>query len=144
MLQYVFQLFFVVAEKSKLGLGITVFSEIANIILDALFVIVFQWGLAGAAAAMAIGQVIGGALPILYFAKKNDSLLRLSKTSFYGRVLLKTCTNGSSELLSNIAASVVTMLYNYQLIRFAARTVWLPMVSLHISHLQLFELTRHG
>lgn len=119
MLQYVFQLFFVVAEKSKLGLGITVFSGIVNIILDALFVIVIQWGLAGAAVATAIGQVIGGALPVLYFAKKNDSLLRLSKTTFYGRVLLKTCTNGSSELLSNIAASVVTMLYNYQLIRFA-------------------------
>lgn len=119
MLQYVFQLFFVVAEKSKLGLGITVFSGIANIIFDALFVIVFRWGLAGAAIATAIGQVIGGAWPVLYFAKENDSLLRLSKTAFYGRVLLKTCTNGSSELLSNIAASVVTMLYNYQLMRLA-------------------------
>ncbi len=119
MLQYVFQLFFVVAEKSKLGLGITVFSGIVNIILDALFIVVFRWGLAGAAAATAVGQVIGGAWPVWYFIRKNDSLLRFSKTSFYGRVLLKTVTNGSSELLSNIAASIVTMLYNYQLMRLA-------------------------
>lgn len=119
MLQYVFQLFFVVAEKSKLGLGITVFSGVVNIALDALFVAAFQWGLAGAAAATAIGQVMGGVLPVLYFIRKNDSLLRFSKTAFYGRVLLKTCTNGSSELLSNLASSVVTMLYNYQLMRFA-------------------------
>ena len=118
MLQYVFQLFFVVAEKSKLGLWITVFSGIVNIVLDALFMIVFRWGLAGAAIATAIGQVIGGVLPVLYFLRKNDSLLRFSKTTFYGRVLLKTITNGSSELLSNIAASIVTMLYNYQLMRF--------------------------
>lgn len=119
MLQYVFQLFFVVAEKSKLGLGITVFSGVVNIALDALFVAAFQWGLAGAAAATAIGQVMGGVLPVLYFIRKNDSLLRFSKTAFYGRVLLKTCTNGSSELLSNLASSVVTMLYNYQMMRFA-------------------------
>lgn len=118
MLQYVFQLFFVVAEKSKLGLWITVFSGIVNIVLDALFMIVFRWGLAGAAIATAIGQVIGGVLPVLYFLRKNDSLLRFSKTTFYGRVLLKTITNGSSELLSNIAASIVVMLYNYQLMRF--------------------------
>lgn len=118
MLQHVFHLFFVVAEKSKLDLWITVFSGIVNIILDALFIIVFQWGLAGAAVATAIGQVIGGTLPVLYFIRKNDSLLRFSKTTFYGRVLLKTITNGSSELLSNIATSIVTMLYNYQLMRF--------------------------
>lgn len=118
MLQYVFQLFFVVAEKSKLGLWITVFSGMINIVLDALFMIVFQWGLAGAAVATAIGEVIGGVLPVLYFIRKNDSLLRFSKPTFYGRVLLNTITNGFSELLSNIAASIVTMLYNYQLMHF--------------------------
>lgn len=119
MLQYVFQLFFVVAEKSKLGLGITIFSGVVNIILDALFVAALGWGLAGAAWATAIGQGIGGILPVFYFLHKNDSLLRLSKTAFDRRVLSKTLTNGSSELLSNIASSFVTMLYNYQLMRFA-------------------------
>lgn len=118
MLQYVFQLFFVVAEKPKLGLGITVFSGIVNIFFDALFVVAFKWGLAGAAIATAIGQIVGGVVPVLYFIRKNDSLLQFSKTSFYGKVLLKTFTNGSSELLSNIAASIVTMLYNYQLMYF--------------------------
>lgn len=118
-LQYVFQLFFVVAEKAKLGLWITVFSGVINIILDALLVIVFKGGLAGAAAATAVGQVTGGVLPILYFSRKNDSLLQFSGTAFYGRVLLKTFSNGSSELLSSIASSISAMLYNYQLMRLA-------------------------
>ena len=76
MLQYVFQLFFVVAEKPKLGLGITVFSGIVNILLDSLFVVAFKWGLAGAAIATAIGQIVGGVVPVLYFIRKNDSLLQ--------------------------------------------------------------------
>lgn len=119
MLQYVFQIFFVTAEKSKLGLGITILAGVVNIVLDALLVIGFQWGLAGAAAATAISQVAGGVLPVFYFIRKNDSLLQFTKTSFHARVLLKTCTNGLSELMSNMASSVVNMLYNYQLMRFA-------------------------
>ncbi len=119
MLQYVFQTLFVTAEKPKLGLAVTVAAGCANIVLDALFVAGFKWGLAGAAAATAISQTVGGALPIIYFLRKNDSLLRLTKSRFYGRIFLKVCTNGSSELMSNIAASVVTMLYNFQLMRLA-------------------------
>lgn len=117
MLQYVFQTFFVTAEKPKLGLMATVIAGCVNIALDALFVAVLKMGLAGAAAATAISQTVGGLLPIIYFIRKNNSLLKLTKTKFYGRIFLKTCANGSSELMSNIAASVVTMLYNFQLIR---------------------------
>lgn len=117
MLQYVFQTLFVTAEKPKLGLMVTVIAGCINIALDALFVAVFKWGLVGAAAATAISQTVGGLFPVLYFIRKNNSLLRLTKTRFSRRILLKTCTNGSSELMSNIAASVVTMLYNFQLMR---------------------------
>ena len=119
MLQNVFQSFFVTAEKPHLGLAVTVAAGVANIVLDALFVAVFQFGLAGAAWATAISQTIGGLFPIIYFVRKNDSLLRLTKTSFSGKILLHTCTNGSSELMSNISASIVTMLYNFQLMRVA-------------------------
>ena len=119
MLQNVFQSFFVTAEKPHLGLAVTVAAGVANIVLDALFVAVFQFGLAGAAWATAISQTIGGLFPIIYFIRKNDSLLRLTKTSFSGKILLHTCTNGSSELMSNISASIVTMLYNFQLMRVA-------------------------
>lgn len=119
MLQYIFQTFFVTAEKPKLGLVVTVAAGCVNIFLDFLFVAVFQWGLAGAALATALSQTAGGLLPIGYFLRKNDSLLRFTRFSIEGAVLLKTCANGSSELMSNIAASVVTMLYNYQLMRLA-------------------------
>lgn len=118
MLQNVFQSFFVAAEKPKLGLLITVAAGMTNIILDAVFVAVFQWGLPGAAIATGISELVGGLVPVLYFAGKNQSLLRLGKTRFYGRILIKTCSNGISELMSNIAMSVVTIVYNFQLMRF--------------------------
>ena len=119
MLQNVFQSFFVTAEKPQLGLAVTIAAGVTNMVLDALFVAVFQYGLAGAAWATAISQTIGGLFPILYFTRKNNSLLHLTRSPFYGRILLHTCTNGSSELMSNISASVVTMLYNFQLMRIA-------------------------
>lgn len=119
MLQIIFQSFFVTAEKPELSLKISVTAGLTNVILDFLFIVVFHWGLAGAALATAIGQIIGGFSPVLYFARENDSLLRLTKTGFYGKVLLKAFTNGSSELLTNISASLVNILYNFQLMKLA-------------------------
>lgn len=119
MLQNVFQSFMITAEKSRLGLAVTVAAGLTNMVLDFVFIVPLGWGLAGAAIATAISQVIGGAVPIVYFARKNDSLLRLTKAKLEGRILLRTCTNGSSELMSNISASIVTMLYNFQLMRLA-------------------------
>ena len=88
-------------------------------ILDALFMAVFHWGLAGAAAATALSQTLGGIIPLLYFSRKNTRLLQLGKTKFDGRALWKACINGSSELMSNISMSLVSMLYNIQLIKYA-------------------------
>lgn len=119
MLQYEFQSFFATAEKPQLGLGVTVAAGLTNIILDALFVAVFQWGLVGAAAATAMSQIVGGCIPIIYFAHENSSLLKLTKTKFNGKSLLKACTNGASELMSNISMSIVSMLYNVQLMKYA-------------------------
>lgn len=119
MLQNVFQSFFVTAEKPKLGLLVVVIAGVTNMVLDALLVAVVPLGLEGAAIATSISQFVGGVIPIIYFARKNSSTLKLTRSSFYGHVLLKTCTNGSSELMSNISASVVTILFNYQLMRFA-------------------------
>lgn len=118
-LQYEFQSFFVTAEKPQLGLGVTVASGCTNIILDALFVAVLHWGLEGAAAATALSQAVGGLVPIFYFARPNSSQLRLVKTKYDGKALLKACTNGSSELMSNISMSLVSMLYNVQLMKYA-------------------------
>lgn len=150
MLQYFFQSFFVVAEKPNLGFGITMAAGLTNMVLDALFIAGFRWGVAGAAAASGIGQCVGGVLPLFYFGMRredgkkageaapgsgeserkrhrdggrlsvrNTSLLQLSRTKLEAGILLKTCANGSSELMSNISASVVGMLYNFQLLKYA-------------------------
>ena len=118
-LQNVFQSFLIAAEKPKLGLYITVGAGLTNIVLDAVMVGVFRWGVAGAALATILSQAVGGLTPVVYFLRKNSSLLRLVRPRFDGRVLWKTCSNGSSELMSNISGSVVAMLYNFQLLRLA-------------------------
>lgn len=118
-LQYEFQCLFATAGKPKLGLYVTAAAGIANIVLDALFVIVFRWGLEGAAAATAFSQFVGGVIPLIYFGRENDSLLNLVRCRPDRRILVRACTNGSSELMSNLSMSVVNMLYNIQLMRHA-------------------------
>lgn len=118
-LQYEFQCLFSTAEKPKLGLFITIAAGVANIVLDAVFVAGFSWGIIGAAAATALSQCIGGILPLIYFARKNAGRLRLTRTRFEGRALLKTVANGASELLSNVSMSLSSMFYNVQLLRYA-------------------------
>ncbi len=119
MLQNVFQTFLSTGEKPKLGLAYTVAAGFTNMALDALFIGGFRWGVAGAALATGISQTVGGFLPLFYFLRPNDSLLRLVKTRLESRILLKACANGSSELMSNISGSLVSMLYNFQLLHFA-------------------------
>ena len=118
-LEYEFLSYFSTAEKPQLGLAFTIAAGVTNMVLDALFVAVFHWGLTGAAAATALSQAVGGIAPLFYFCCPNTSILRLTKTTFDGKALLKACTNGSSELMSNISMSLVSMLYNGQLIRYA-------------------------
>ncbi|MBQ8351188.1 MAG: MATE family efflux transporter [Clostridia bacterium] len=118
-LQFEFQSFFVTAEKPQLGLFVIVAAGCTNMLLDALLTAVIPLGLAGAAAATAISQVIGGCVPLLYFSRKNSSLLRLGKAHLDGRALIRTCANGSSELMSNLSMSLVGMLYNIQLMDYA-------------------------
>ncbi len=117
-LQFEFQCLFATANKPGLGLAITVAAGVTNALLDALFVAVLPWGLEGAALATSIGQCVGGIVPVLYFARKNNSLLRLGKWYYNGRELSRICLNGSSELLSNISSSIVGMLYNLQLLKY--------------------------
>lgn len=118
-LQYAFQSFCVTAEKPNLSLTMMVTAGVCNIVLDALFVAVFRWGLVGAAVATAIAQIVGAVIPIVYFARPNGSLLRLGKCRFDGKALLRTCTNGFSELMGNVSMSLMSMLYNLQLLTYA-------------------------
>jgi len=116
---YEFQLFFVTAEKPGLGLAVTICAGLCNVALDALFMIGFHWGLAGAAAASALTQIVGGVFPLVYFGRKNNSLLRLVRPVWDGRSILKCCANGSSEFMAEAAASLVGIIYNIQLIKYA-------------------------
>lgn len=121
MLQNLFQSFLVTAEKPQIGLAVTVGAGVTNMVLDALFIVGFKWGLVGAAVATDIAQCVGGIVPLVYFAGKNSSLLKLGKTYFNSKELFACCANGSSELVTNISMSVVSMLYNFQLMKFAGQ-----------------------
>ena len=119
MLQNVFQSFLITAEKPRLGLLATVAAGVTNMALDALFIAGFKWGVVGAAVATGLSQCVGGVLPLIYFLRPNSSRLRLVRTRLELRPILKACGNGSSELMSNISGSLVSMLYNFQLLAYA-------------------------
>lgn len=118
MLQNVFQSFFIAAEKPKLGLISTIMAGCTNIILDAVFVGLMDFGVAGAAFATGISECVGGIFPLIYFLRPNSSILRLTKTRLEIRPLLRACANGSSELMSSISSSVVSIIYNFQLMKY--------------------------
>ncbi len=118
MLQNVFQSFLIAAEKPRLGLAATVAAGVTNMVLDGVLVGLFRWGVAGAALATGLSQCVGGILPLIYFVRPNDSLLRLTRTKLEIRPLLQACGNGSSELMNNISSSLVSILYNFQLLKY--------------------------
>ena len=115
MLQSAFQSFFSAAEKPKLGLLLSLAAGATNIVFDYVFIALLDMGVVGAALATVLGYCVGGVIPVVYFLMPRREGLRLVRTRFYGRQLLHACTNGSSELMSNISASVVGILYNIRL-----------------------------
>ena len=117
MLQTFFQTFFITAEKPKLGMALTIASGVTNMVLDWLFIAVFQWGIAGAAIATSIGCAVGGFIPLLYFARKNTSRLHFVRPRLHWRMLLHSAGNGSSEMVSNASRALTTFLFNIQLMR---------------------------
>lgn len=119
MLQNAMQGFLITAEKPKLGLAATVVAGVTNMALDALFIVGFKWGVAGAAVATGLSQCVGGIIPLIYFMRPNSSLLRLTKTKLEIRTILKACANGASEMVSSITSSLVGILYNFQLLKYA-------------------------
>lgn len=122
LLQNTFQGFLVTAEKPKLGLYVTVAAGVTNMALDALFIGLFRWGVAGAAVATGLSQCVGGVIPLFYFLRPNTSLLQLTRTRLEGRPILQAVVNGSSEMVSSVTSSVVGMLYNFQLLQYAGRS----------------------
>ena len=120
-LQNMFQSLCATASKPKLGLYATLAAGIGNVVLDALFIVAFKWGLVGAAIGTAMSQFFGGIVPLVFFARDNDSNLRLGKTNFVGKVITKTCTNGVSEFVNNLTISIVIILYNLKFMEIAGQ-----------------------
>jgi len=120
-LQLLFQSFFVAAEKPNLGFWVIVAGGVTNMIGDAVLVPLLpqELKLSGAAIATALGQLVGGGVPLIYFFRKNGSILRLGKTRFDGKALFKATTNGVSELVNSAAMSIVGMVMNVQLLKYA-------------------------
>lgn len=119
MLQRMFQSFMITAERPHMGLVVTVLSGCTNMVLDWLFVGIFRWGLAGAAYATVLSEYVGGLIPLIFFLMPNNTILRLGKTHFHIHDIIKASTNGSSEFLSVSASSIIGMLYNLQLLKYA-------------------------
>lgn len=120
-LQFLFQSFFAAAEKPQAGLAVTIAAGVSNMLLDAVLVTLLpqQYKLVGAAVATAVSQLVGGLVPLVYFSGANSSILRLGKTQFNSRIILRACINGSSEFMSNVSMNIVAMLYNLQLLKYA-------------------------
>lgn len=120
-LQFLFQSFFVAAEKPRMGLFVIIAAGVTNMVLDVILVTTLPqaYRIVGAAVATGLSQFVGGVVPLVYFARKNTSLFRLGKTKFELRGIVRACVNGSSEFMSNISMSVVGMLYNIQLLKYA-------------------------
>ena len=118
-LQSEFQILFATAERPKIGLYVTIAAGLTNIVLDALFIVVFSWGLVGAAWATTISLLVGSVIPLIYFGRKNNSLLQLTKTKYDAQAMLKTITNGSSELMNMVSMSLVSIFFNIQLLKYA-------------------------
>lgn len=112
---------FVAAQKPGLSLKANVAAGIVNGILDYVLIVIFHWGLAGAAIATSAGQIVGGLIPVIYFMRKNDSLLQFKKFHMHMDVIGKVCINGSSEMVTNLSSSIVNILYNFQLMKLARR-----------------------
>lgn len=118
-LQNCFQSFLIVAEKPTFGLIISIISGVINMLLDFLFMYVLKMGVFGAALATGISQAIGAIVPILYFIFNKTGILKLTKAKFEWKAILQTCINGSSEMLTNVSMSLVNMLFNMQLMKYA-------------------------
>ena len=118
-LQNSFQSFMIVAEKPRFGLVITIIAGVTNMVLDFLFIYVFKMGVFGAGLATITSQIVGAIIPLVYFIRKNNSDLKLVKTKFDSKIILKTCGNGSSEMVTKLSMSLVNILFNMQLMKYA-------------------------
>ena len=118
--QYTFQSYLIVAEKPKFALIVVVAAGVTNMVLDYLFMAVFHWGIAGAALATGMSQLVAGVIPFVWFlSRKNTSVLRFTKTRLEWKPMAAACVNGSSEMMSSISGSITGILYNWQLMKYA-------------------------
>lgn len=111
MLQMLFQMFFVTAGRPGLGLTFIIGAGLVNAVLDYVFIVPLGMGIAGAALATGIGYLIPAAAGLIFFFGKKKELY-FTKPKFSAAVLGSSCSNGSSEMVSNLSMAVVTLVFN--------------------------------
>lgn len=110
---------YITVGKAKFGLAMSVLGGVLNIVLDWLFIAVFHWGITGAAVATSIGYVTTSIIGLLYFIFSRKHELYVVKPKWRVNTLIKSCTNGSSEMIGVFAGSIVEILFNNILMRLA-------------------------
>ncbi|MDO5853883.1 MAG: MATE family efflux transporter, partial [Thermoplasmata archaeon] len=110
-LQFIFMQFLIVAGRPGLSLAGSVLSGLTNIVLDVVF-INMGMGMAGAAIASGIGSIMAFSVAVAYFVLKKDSPVRFARPSFAGTMVVKVCSNGASEMVTELSGSVTTLLFN--------------------------------
>ena len=119
LLAMMFKILLVTAGQGHLGLILTVLGGVVNMILDYVFISTFNMGIAGAALATGIGYCITGLCGLVYFIFARKNVLHLVKPHFHADLLKETCINGSSEMVSTLSGSIITLVFNNILMRMA-------------------------
>ena len=113
----VFQLSFITVGKAGLGAFLSVLGGVLNIVLDWLFMGVFGWGLTGAAVATSIGYATPSVVGTIFFCTSRKQVLHVVRPRWRGKTIVDSCVNGSSEMVSMLAFSVIAILFNRILMR---------------------------
>lgn len=115
-LQIMFNTLFITAGKPNLALAVSVISGLMNIALDYFFIVFLEMGISGAAWGTVISRLFGGIFPVVYFMKKRDGLyFKKPKVDWY--VIMHSMGNGSSEMVSQIATGITTLLFNVTMMK---------------------------
>ncbi|WP_243159351.1 MATE family efflux transporter [Clostridium sp. SM-530-WT-3G] len=117
MVKLFFDYFYVTVGKAGFGLAISVFGGILNIILDYVFIVIFDMGVAGAGYGTIIGYAIPALIGLVFFMNKKRTLY-ITKPIMNIKALIDSCINGSSEMVTQLATAVTTYLYNIAMLKY--------------------------
>ncbi len=102
--------------NSKVGLAMSVAGLVLNVGLDYLFVGVFGLGTLGAAWGTTLSITASALIGLVYFLRFGN--IRFARPKADAKVLLKSCTNGSSEMFTEFSTGITTLLFNLMVMKY--------------------------